>query len=94
MSGRRPVPARRRRPATAARTPAALASCWRSTPGSNLHRLRRSAATHLGDAEIPLQLIMDKTRHKNPRTAMRHVKPGAEAIAKVTEVLAPRRRTH
>lgn len=42
----------------------------------------------------PLQLIMGKTRHKNPRTALRYVKPGAEAIAKVTEALAPRRRTH
>ncbi|MER6009011.1 tyrosine-type recombinase/integrase [Nonomuraea angiospora] len=59
-----------------------------------MHQLRHSAATHLGDAEVPLQLIMGKTRHKNPRTAMRYVKPGAEAIAKVTEVLAPRRRTH
>lgn len=37
---------------------------------------------------------MGKTQHKNPRTAMRDVKPGAEAIAKVTEVVAPRRRTH
>ncbi|MEV4172487.1 tyrosine-type recombinase/integrase [Nonomuraea sp. NPDC049709] len=62
--------------------------------GLDLHQLRHSAATHLGDAEIPLQLIMGKTRHKNPRTAMRYVKPGPEAIAKVTEVLAPRRRTH
>ncbi|GAA5765818.1 tyrosine-type recombinase/integrase [Streptosporangium roseum] len=62
--------------------------------GLDLHQLRHSAATHLGEAEIPLQLIMGKTRHKNPRTAMRYVKPGAEAIAKVTEVLAPRRRTH
>ncbi|MEU4537285.1 tyrosine-type recombinase/integrase [Streptosporangium sp. NPDC023825] len=62
--------------------------------GLDLHRLRHSAATHLGEAEIPLRLIMGKTRHKNPRTAMRYVKPGAEAIAKVTEVLAPRRRTH
>ncbi|MFG6201131.1 hypothetical protein [Nonomuraea sp. JJY05] len=39
--------------------------------GLDLHQLRHSAATHLGDAEIPLQLIMGKTRHKNPRTAMR-----------------------
>ncbi|MFI7049831.1 tyrosine-type recombinase/integrase [Streptosporangium sandarakinum] len=62
--------------------------------GLGLHQLRHSAATHLGDAEIPLQLIMGKTRHKNPRTAMRYVKPGPEAIAKATEVLAPRRRTH
>ncbi|MEU7990632.1 tyrosine-type recombinase/integrase [Streptosporangium canum] len=54
-----------------------------------MHQLRHSAATHLGEAEVPLQLIMGKTRHMNPRTAMRYVKPGAEAIAKVTEVLAP-----
>ena len=40
------------------------------------------------------QPIMGKTRHKNPRTAMCYVKPGAEAIAKITEVLAPRCRTH
>jgi hypothetical protein len=52
------------------------------------------SATHLGDAEVPLQLIMGKTRYKNPRTAMCYVKPGAEAIAKVTEVLALCRRTH
>ncbi|MBB5085297.1 tyrosine-type recombinase/integrase [Nonomuraea endophytica] len=62
--------------------------------GLDLHQLRHSAATHLGEAEVPLQLIMGKTRHKNPRTAMRYVKPGAEAIAKVTQHLAPRRRTH
>jgi hypothetical protein len=28
---------------------------------------------------IPLQLIMAKTRHRNPRTAMRYVRPGAAA---------------
>ncbi|WP_433357120.1 tyrosine-type recombinase/integrase [Microtetraspora malaysiensis] len=60
----------------------------------DLHQLRHSAATHLGGAEVPLQLIMGKTRHKNPRTAMRYVRPGAEPIAKITEVLAPRQRTH
>ncbi|MGW2156844.1 tyrosine-type recombinase/integrase [Nonomuraea sp. NPDC001699] len=62
--------------------------------GLDLHQLRHSAATHLDEAEVPLQLIMGKTRHKNPRTAMRYVKPGPEAIAKVTEILAPRRHTH
>lgn len=35
---------------------------------------------------MPLQLIMG--------TAMRYVKPGPEAVAKVTEVQMPRRRTH
>jgi len=40
----------------------------------------------------PLQLIMAKTRHKNPRTAMRYIKPGAHAVAEVTELLQPPRR--
>jgi hypothetical protein len=30
---------------------------------------------------------MAKTRHRNPRTAMRYVKPGGEAVAEVTELL-------
>ena len=37
------------------------------------HQLRHSAATHLGEQGIPLQLIMAKTRHRSPRTAMRYV---------------------
>ncbi|WP_246646969.1 tyrosine-type recombinase/integrase [Nonomuraea ceibae] len=57
--------------------------------GLDLHQLRHSAATHLGEAEIPLQLIMGKTRHKNPRIARRYVRPGAEAIAKVTKCWRP-----
>ncbi len=43
--------------------------------GWQLHQLRHSAATHLGDQQVPLQLIMAKTRHKSPRTAMRYVHP-------------------
>ncbi|TMR89288.1 tyrosine-type recombinase/integrase [Nonomuraea basaltis] len=35
--------------------------------GLDLHQVRHSAATHLGEAEVPLQLIMGKTRHKNLR---------------------------
>jgi hypothetical protein len=37
---------------------------------------------------------MAKTRHRNPRTAMRYVKPGADAVAEVTALLdvAPPRR--
>ena len=55
-------------------------------------RTRHSAATHLGEQGIPLQLIMAKTRHRNPRTAMRYVRPGAEAVAEVTALLEPSRR--
>ncbi|HZD01086.1 MAG TPA: site-specific integrase [Actinomycetes bacterium] len=63
-------------------------------PGWDLHQLRHSAATHLGEAGTALQLIMAKTRQHSPRTAMRYVKPGAEAVAEVTELLdvTPRRR--
>jgi integrase len=62
--------------------------------GLELHQLRHSAATHLGDQKVPLQLIMAKTRHKSPRTVMRYVKPGDEAVAEVTSLLGPPRRTH
>jgi hypothetical protein len=56
-----------------------LDQCTRTptTPGWDLHQLRHSAATHLGEANAGLQLIMAKGRWRNPRTAMRYVKPGA-----------------
>jgi hypothetical protein len=73
LSERRPVPARR---------PAATDICphtGRARLGYDrarvllekhtrldLHQLRHSVTTHLGEAEVPLQLIMGKTRHKNP----------------------------
>jgi hypothetical protein len=66
----------------------------KQTGGLDLHQLRHSAATHLGDQKVPLQLIMAKTRHKSPRTVMRYVKPGDEAVAEVTSLLGPPRRTH
>lgn len=39
--------------------------------GWERHQLRHSAATHLGEHNVPLQTIMAKTRHRKPRTAMR-----------------------
>jgi hypothetical protein len=63
------------------------------TGGLDLHQLRHSAATHPGDQKVPLQLIMAKTRHKSPRTVLRYVKPGDEAVAEVTSLLGPPRRT-
>jgi integrase len=55
--------------------------------GWALHQLRHSAATHLGEKNVPLQSIMAKTRHRNPRTAMRYIRPGPEAVAQITELL-------
>ena len=59
-----------------------------------MHQLRHSAATLLGDRQVPLEPIMAKTRHKSPRTAMRYVKPGGAAVAEVTRLLGPPRCSH
>ena len=37
---------------------------------------------------------MAKTRHKSPRTVMRYVRAGDEAVAEVTSLLGPPRRSH
>ncbi len=55
--------------------------------GWKLRQLRHSAATHPGEKNVELQAIMAKTRHRNARTAMRYIKPGAEAVAEVNELL-------
>ena len=102
LSARRPVPARRPAPRDICpHTGRARLGYDRArtlfnkhTGGLDLHQLRHSAATHLGDQKVPLQLIMAKTRHKSPRTVMRYVKPGDEAVAEVTSLLGPSRRTH
>jgi integrase len=65
-----------------------------TSSGLELHQLRHSAATHLGDQKVPLQLTMAKTRHKSARTVMRYVKPGDAAVAEVTSLLGPPRRSH
>ncbi|MEU8038601.1 site-specific integrase [Streptosporangium sp. NPDC049078] len=62
--------------------------------GLDPHQLRHSAATHLGEQKVPLRLIMAKTRHKNPRTAVRYTRLGGEDMAEITGILAPPRRTH
>jgi hypothetical protein len=59
----------------------------RTHPNTVSAETRHTAATHLGEHGVPLQLIMAKTRHRNPRTAMRYIRPGSEAVAEVTELL-------
>jgi integrase len=102
LAARRPVPARRAAPrdicphtgrVRLGHDPTRILF-KKHTGGWDLHQLRHSAATHLGDQKVPLQLIMAKTRHKSPRTVMRYVKPGDEAVAEVTNLLGPPRRTH
>ena len=59
--------------------------------GWDLHQLRHSAATHLGERNVELQTIMAKTPRRNPRSAMRYIKPGAEAVTDATDLLNLRR---
>lgn len=56
-------------------------------PGWDLHQLRHSAATHLGEQQVGLGLLMAKTRHRSPRTAMRYVRPSPDAVADITQLL-------
>jgi integrase len=102
LASRRPVPARRPAPRDICPHTGrgrlgydrARILFKKHTGGLDLHQLRHSAATHLGDQKVPLQLIMAKTRHKSPRTVMRYIKPGDEAVAEITSLLGPPRRTH
>jgi integrase len=107
LASRRPVPARRPAPRDVcphtgrarlgydrARVLFKKYTATTTSDGLELHQLRHSAATHLGDQKVPLQLIMAKTRHKSPRTAMRYVKPSNAAVAEVTSLLGPPRRSH
>src|SRR5580692_8309351 len=107
LASRRPVPARRPAPRDIcphtgrgrlgydrARILFKKYTATTASGGLELRQLRHSAATHLGDQKVPLQLIMAKTRHKSPRTVMRYVKPGDEAVAEVTSLLGPPRRSH
>jgi site-specific recombinase XerD len=60
--------------------------------GLELHQLRHSAATHLGDKGADATVIMAKTHHKSIRTAARYTKPGLAAVTAATELLDPPRR--
>jgi hypothetical protein len=49
---------------------------------------------HLDEKNVPLQTITAKTRHRNPRTAMRYIRPSPEAVALVTEEVLDLGRHH
>ena len=49
-----------------------------------LHQLRHSALTHLGEDGVSAPLLMAKSRHRDLRTLSRYVRPGVEAVARLT----------
>lgn len=58
--------------------------------GWNMHELRHSALTHLGEAGASLPLLMAKSRHRKLETVRAYVRPGATAVSELTALLGPR----
>lgn len=58
--------------------------------GLELHQLRHSAATHLGENGADATVIMGKTHHWSIRTAARYTRAGLAAVAELLD--PPRRR--
>lgn len=57
--------------------------------GWDLHELRHSGLTHLGESGISLMLFMSKSRHKKEEHARRYFKPSADTMRDVTAILGP-----
>ena len=57
--------------------------------GWDLHDLRHSCLTHLGEAGASLLMPMAKSRHRKPENLRRYFHPSPEAIAELTSALAP-----
>jgi site-specific recombinase XerD len=60
--------------------------------GLELHQLRHSGATHLGEKGADATVIRAKTHHKSLRGLGRYTKPGLAAVTTATELLDPSRR--
>jgi len=60
--------------------------------GLELHQLRHSAATHLGEKGTDATVIRAKTHHKSLRSLGRYTRPGLAAVTTATELLDPPRR--
>ncbi|MER7517763.1 site-specific integrase [Streptomyces sp. NPDC126499] len=57
--------------------------------GWDLHEYRHSSLTHLGEQGASLLMLMAKSRHKKPENVRKYFKPSPEAIAELTNLLAP-----
>lgn len=57
--------------------------------GWNLHELRHSALTHLGEAGARLPLLMAKSRHRKLETVRIYIRSGASAMGDLTALLGP-----
>lgn len=61
--------------------------------GWTLHQLRHSAITHYAEQGVSTPLLMAKSRHRSLRTLQRYAQPSAAAVAAVTALHDPARRS-
>ncbi|GES40658.1 putative integrase [Rhodococcus aetherivorans] len=59
--------------------------------GWDLHELRHSGLTHLGEAGASLLELMAKSRHRKPDNLRRYFKPSPAAMRGITSLLGPDR---
>ncbi|WP_280181378.1 tyrosine-type recombinase/integrase [Nocardia farcinica] len=57
--------------------------------GWNLHELRHSGLTHLGESGASLLELMAKSRHRKPENLRRYFKPSPQAMRDLTALLGP-----
>ncbi|GGK98071.1 site-specific integrase [Nocardia jinanensis] len=57
--------------------------------GWDLHELRHSGLTHLGESGASLLELMAKSRHRRPENLRRYFKPSPQAMRELTALLGP-----
>ncbi|WP_245669430.1 hypothetical protein [Nocardia speluncae] len=57
--------------------------------GWDLHELRHSGLTHLGEAGAGLLELMAKSRHRKAENLRRYFKPSPQAMRDLTALLGP-----
>ncbi|WP_328395096.1 site-specific integrase [Nocardia sp. NBC_00416] len=57
--------------------------------GWDLHELRHSGLTHLGESGASLLELMAKSRHRKPENLRRYFKPSPQAMRDLTSILGP-----
>ncbi|WP_232542225.1 site-specific integrase [Nocardia bovistercoris] len=62
--------------------------------GWDLHELRHSGLTHLGESGASLLELMAKSRHRKPENLRRYFKPSPQAMRDLTSLLGPRADRH
>ncbi|WP_433685423.1 hypothetical protein [Nocardia sp. CA-119907] len=58
--------------------------------GWDLHELRHSGLTHLGESAASLLELMAKSRHRKPKNLRRYFEPSPQAMRDLTSLRGPR----